>query len=155
LLQAKREVLNRGSSCLEDLSKKQPRRREMKNFWSVASALVVGSLVLSGCGGGGDHNDHAQVKATISIPNVTQGTNFSFDIGAVDAANGRFYFTDRNNKSVDVIDVAANKLVKQILASGAATRARLASAQTTTNRVRTVLTSSLALRSFMSVTLTP
>lgn len=86
----------------------------MRNFWSVALALVVGSLALSGCGGGGDNNDHPQVKATISIPNVTSGTNFSFDIGAVDPANRRFYFTDRNNKSVDIIDVASNKLVKQI-----------------------------------------
>lgn len=86
----------------------------MKNLWSVASTIAIASLLLSGCGGGGDHNNHAEVKATIPIPNVTLGTNFSFDIGAVDRANGRFYFTDRNNKSVDVIDIKTNRLVKQI-----------------------------------------
>src|SRR5689334_2182090 len=87
----------------------------MKNFWLVASTLVVASALVSACGGGGgDHADHPEVKAAIPIPNVSQGTNFSFDIGAVDPANRRFYFTDRNNKSVDVIDVATNRLVKQI-----------------------------------------
>ena len=45
-------------------------------------------------------NVFSELKADIEMPNVTAGTNFSFDIGAVDPANGRFYFTDRNNKSV-------------------------------------------------------
>jgi hypothetical protein len=85
----------------------------MNNCWKVAVPLLAGLLVI-GCGGGDHGNVFPDLKADIQIPNVTAGTNFSFDIGAVDAANGRFYFTDRNNKSVDVIDITTNKLVKQI-----------------------------------------
>ena len=45
---------------------------------------------------------------------MTTGTNFSFDISGIDTVKRRMYFTDRNNKSVDVIDMATNKLLKQI-----------------------------------------
>jgi YVTN family beta-propeller protein len=38
-----------------------------------------------------------------AIPGVGASTNFSFDLGTV--VNGKYYFTDRNNKSVDVIDL--------------------------------------------------
>jgi len=80
----------------------------MNNFWKVAAPLVA-SLLLVGCGGGEHGNVFSELKADIQIPNVTAGTNFSFDIGAVNPANGRFYFTDRNNKSVDVIDTTTKK----------------------------------------------
>jgi len=85
----------------------------MNNFWKVAAPLVA-SFLLVGCGGGEHGNVFPELKADIQIPNVTAGTNFSFDIGAVNPANGRFYFTDRNNKSVDVIDTTTKKLIKQI-----------------------------------------
>ena len=82
---------------------------------TLAILSVSATLVAVGCGsGGGDSNMFPDLKTVIGITNVTVGTNFSFDISAVDARNGRMYFTDRNNKSVDVIDVATNKLVKQI-----------------------------------------
>lgn len=86
----------------------------MKNFWKIGVALVA-SLLLVGCGGGNHGNVFPELKADIPIPNVTDGTNFSFDIAAVDRGNGRFYFTDRNNRSVDVIDTTTNKLIKQIM----------------------------------------
>ena len=48
------------------------------------------------------------------MPNVGAATNFSFDISAVDTVKGRYYFTDRNNKSVDVFDTRTNTFIKQI-----------------------------------------
>jgi DNA-binding beta-propeller fold protein YncE len=48
------------------------------------------------------------------VSNVGITTNFSFDISAVDPVKGRYYFTDRNNKSVDVFDIKTNTFVKQI-----------------------------------------
>src|SRR5437016_5256793 len=74
---------------------------------------VLASLVLCACGGGGSSSTPGFVKV-IGVPNVTSGTNFSFDISAVDPVKERMYFTDRNNKSVDVIDVKTNTFLKQI-----------------------------------------
>lgn len=86
----------------------------MTRLWRGAAALAV-CLILSACnGGGGGGNAFLSLIATILVPNVTTGTNFSFDIAVVDSAAGRMYFTDRNNKSVDVIDIKTNRLLKQI-----------------------------------------
>jgi len=86
----------------------------MHKPWTIG-VLAVFALLLGGCGGGnGDNNNTNGIKAFVSINNVGPGTNFSFDISGVDSAKGRMYFTDRNNKSVDVIDVRTNALLKQI-----------------------------------------
>ena len=80
-------------------------------------ACGLASVVLVGCGGGDNvtiPQDAVAVKRQILVPNVTPTTNFSFDISDVDSAKGRMYFTDRNNKSVDVIDIKTNKFLKFI-----------------------------------------
>jgi DNA-binding beta-propeller fold protein YncE len=74
--------------------------------------MLLAISILTGCGGGG--GDGSGFNGLIAVPGVSAGTNFSFDISAVDSAKGRMYFTDRNNKSVDVIDIASNKVIKQI-----------------------------------------
>ena len=73
---------------------------------------VSASVILSACGGGGGGGSVA--SNFIFVPKVTDTTNFSFDISAVDGAKGRMYFTDRNNQSVDVIDIPTNKFLKRI-----------------------------------------
>jgi hypothetical protein len=81
------------------------------------AASIAAAFLLAGCNGGGSSNNNnngVQLKAFIAVPNVTAGTNFSFDIAAVDSAKGRMYFTDRNNKAVDVIDIRTNTFLKQI-----------------------------------------
>ncbi len=52
--------------------------------------------------------------AIIPVPGVTAGTNFSFDISAVDSVKMRMYFTNRNSASVDVIDIPTNSFLKRI-----------------------------------------
>ena len=87
----------------------------MKGLLALGTSMIA-VLLLYACGGGGGSAPviYPDLKATIAVPGVGASTNFSFDISAVDAGNGRMYFTDRNNKSVDVIDVATNTFVKQI-----------------------------------------
>ena len=86
----------------------------MEAYWKLGVTTLAISI-LAGCGGGGGGNQTSSgIKAVIAIPNVSAGKNFSFDISAVDSVKGRMYFTDRNNKSVDVIDIATSKLLKQI-----------------------------------------
>jgi DNA-binding beta-propeller fold protein YncE len=88
----------------------------MKAFLALP-VILLAALIVVGCnsgGGNGSSNSGAQLKAVIAVPNVGTTTNFSFDISAVDSAKGRYYFTDRNNKSVDVFDIKTNTLIKQI-----------------------------------------
>jgi len=84
----------------------------MMRYTAFGLALVA-SVILCACGGGGGSSTPGFTKV-IAVPNVGPGTNFSFDISGVDGAKGRMYYTDRNNKSVDVIDVATNTFLKQI-----------------------------------------
>jgi len=82
----------------------------MIRYWALSLAFVA-SVILSGCGGG---SSPSQSLKSIAIPGVGTTTNFSFDISAVDGAKHRMYFTDRNNKSVDVIDTDTNTFVMLI-----------------------------------------
>ena len=85
----------------------------MTRYLCLGLAFLA-SVILSGCGGGGGFELPSGFLTVIPVPGVTTGTNFSFDISAVDGAKGRMYFTDRNNKSVDVIDIPTNTFLKQI-----------------------------------------
>lgn len=79
--------------------------------------VILLATLLAGCGGGGGTPTNSGVfqKANINVPNVGAATNFSFDISGVDPVKGRYYFTDRNNKSVDVFDTKTNTFIKQIM----------------------------------------
>jgi len=83
----------------------------------ASGAIVAAALALASCNNGGgssNNNSGVALKAVMSVPNVGAATNFSFDISAVDPVKGRYYFTDRNNKSVDVFDIKTNTFIKQI-----------------------------------------
>src|ERR1700704_281435 len=86
----------------------------MKIFRTLGTIMLL-ALLLAGCGGGGgSNNSGVSFKQSIAVPNVGATTNFSFDISVVDPVMGRYYFTDRNNKSVDVFDIKTNAFIKQI-----------------------------------------
>ena len=82
----------------------------------VAWIAVAGAaLVLSACNDGNSHNDSSpHITSKIAIPSIGGSSNFSFDLGTVDQSRGLYYFTDRNNKSVDVVDIHNNTLVRQV-----------------------------------------
>ncbi|MFL9859494.1 hypothetical protein PQR72_27810 [Paraburkholderia madseniana] len=84
----------------------------------VLGITVLSASLLTACGGGDNLSSSGvpHVVADIAIPGVGPGVNFSFDLG--DISGGRFFFTDRNNAAVDVIDIASQKLVAQIKGSG-------------------------------------
>jgi hypothetical protein len=89
----------------------------------LAGAFAAAS-VLAACGGGGDNQPiFPALQQAIAVPGVSATTNYNFDIGVVDSAAGRYYYTDRTNKSVDVIDTHSNKLIAQYTAGFAGTGA--------------------------------
>lgn len=89
----------------------------MKTYFTLGACLLTSALLVA-CGGGGNGGfqgmEGVSLNTGIPITGITPSTNFSFDISDVDSGRGQMYFTDRNNKSVDVIDIKSNTLVKQI-----------------------------------------
>ncbi len=86
-----------------------------KYMW--ANALVASAAVaIAGCSGDDLNNGGPHHVSDISVPNVKAGVNFSFDIGVV--LGSRYYFTDRNNASLDQIDIPSKAFVKLIQGSG-------------------------------------
>jgi len=81
---------------------------------SVLLATTV--VVLAGCGGHDNDNTGPRYVSDIGVPNVKPGVNFSFDIGVVSGSH--YYFTDRNNASLDQIDIPSKTFVKAIQGSG-------------------------------------
>jgi len=81
----------------------------------ATAAIATAALFIGACNDSNNKSDSGpRVIAKIAIPNITSTSNFSFDLGTVDAAKGLYYFTDRNNASVDVIDTRTNSLVRQV-----------------------------------------
>ena len=70
--------------------------------------IAAGIVALAGCGGGGGNNNVVTAAADIPVNGITAGSTFSFDLGTV--VNGKYFLTDRNNKSVDMVDVATHTI---------------------------------------------
>jgi hypothetical protein len=83
---------------------------------TILACVVAAALgFLGGCGGGRSGSPDAPV-GDVKVANITTGSTFSFDISTV--LNGKFFVTDRNNKAVDVVDIATMK-VSLITGTGA------------------------------------
>ncbi len=83
---------------------------------------LAASLALVGCGSGGGDGSHAattftymgpNLLTTASVPGISSAVSYSFDLGTVDAGTGRYYVTDRTNKSIDVVDTSSNTVIAQ------------------------------------------
>jgi len=78
---------------------------------------AVTAVVLAACGG--DDNgapSGPRFVQQIAVPGVGAGTNYSFDISAVSGTT--YYYTDRNNAAVDVVDIPTLKVTAQITGAG-------------------------------------
>jgi hypothetical protein len=86
----------------------------------MKKTLIVCSLaatLLSACGGGGnDAPSGPRYVSQIAIAGVGTGTNYSFDISGVSGST--FYFTDRNNRAVQGIDIPSLKVTSTIVGTG-------------------------------------
>ncbi len=88
-------------------------------------AMLSLATALAGCGGHDDGTppaapvavDNPHLLQQIAISGVGASTNYSFDISTVSGST--YYFTDRNNKSVDAIDIPTLTQAAQIVGSGA------------------------------------
>ena len=76
----------------------------MKKLFAVGIAAPI--LILSGCGGDSGVNNAggASPKGVLAVPGISSAVTYSFDLGTVDASTGKYYVTDRTNKSIDVVD---------------------------------------------------
>jgi hypothetical protein len=76
-------------------------------------ASVCLALILAACGGG---DSGPRFINSTAIPGVGAGTNFSFDLGLV--SGSKYFFTDRNNASIDVFDTQTSALIAQVKGTG-------------------------------------
>ena len=81
----------------------------------LVSCIGVLGMLVAACGGGDFSGPRLLGQTTIT--GVGAGTNFGFDLGLV--VGNRYYFTDRNNASVDVFDTSNSALIAQIKGTGA------------------------------------
>lgn len=70
--------------------------------------VLLATVILAGCGGGGGGVTSGMGANIATISNIPGNALTSWDLGVVDTAGGRYYFTDRNNKSVDEFDTNGN-----------------------------------------------
>jgi DNA-binding beta-propeller fold protein YncE len=75
--------------------------------WNLYLASTVAALALAGAA------NAAELKQIATIP-VPGEALTSFDISFIDQKTRRFYFADRSNKSVDIVDTKNNKWVGRI-----------------------------------------
>jgi hypothetical protein len=68
----------------------------------------VATALIAACGGGGSSSSPDGPIGDVKVASITTGSTFSFDLGTV--VNGKYYLTDRNNKALDVIDIATMKI---------------------------------------------
>lgn len=90
------------------------------NMKQSSLVMVLAAAALAACGGGGGDAvpvDNPHLVQQIAISGVGAGTNYSYDIGAVSGST--YYYTDRNNLSVDAIDIPTLKQTAQVVGSGA------------------------------------
>ena len=88
----------------------------------MLSIALIAATQLAGCGSNSNSGSSTPsfYLGEIAVPGITVGTNFSFDLGLVtNHGPGRYYFTDRNNQSVDVVDIASGQMIAQIKGAGA------------------------------------
>ncbi len=83
----------------------------------MLSIAVIATTQLAACGGGGGGGGGNGLPSNaigeILVPTANVGTNFSFDLGLVtNHSAGRYYFTDRLNKAVDMVDIASGTLTR-------------------------------------------
>ncbi len=78
--------------------------------------IAAGIVVVAGCNGGGGNNNIVHSAADIKVNSIAAGATFSFDLGIV--VNGKYFVTDRNNKSLDMVDIAT-RTVTYITGTGA------------------------------------
>ena len=84
----------------------------IKQCGALVAAGSMVALMLAACGGSDDSsNSTPHLITNIAVPNSTS-PSFSFDISYAD--QGKYFLADRNNKAVDVVDTATNKLIAQI-----------------------------------------
>lgn len=91
---------------------------------TAALVYVAATLALASCGGSsnngssGTASNGATLASLVGVTGVGPTTNFGFDLGTI--IGDRYYFTDRNNASVDVFSTSPTvQQIAQIKGTGA------------------------------------
>src|SRR6267143_69250 len=92
-------------------------RRQIRDL--VCGTAVSGLVLLSGCSSSSTPGTSTGTTASIlAVPGISSAVTYSFDLGVYDSATGKYYVTDRTNKSIDVVDTRNGLAVTQFKPAG-------------------------------------
>ncbi|HEY2558134.1 MAG TPA: hypothetical protein VGI48_00310 [Caldimonas sp.] len=86
----------------------------------MKKTLITGAfagLLLAACGGDDNTPTGPRFVQQVAVPGVGAGTNYSFDLSLVNGTT--YYYTDRTNAAVEVVDIPTLKVTAQITGTGA------------------------------------
>jgi hypothetical protein len=94
--------------------------RKLKSYAVVTTLFAASTLLLAlyGCGGSDSSTGPGpRLQSITRLPNIDATAAFSYDIATIDPDTNTYYLADRNNRSIDVIDMATGTLKAQFKAS--------------------------------------
>jgi hypothetical protein len=92
-------------------------RRQIRDL--VCGTAVSGLVLLSGCSSSSSPSTSSGTLSNVlTVPGISSTVTYSFDLGVYDSATGKYYVTDRTNKSIDVVDVNNGLAVTQFKPAG-------------------------------------
>src|SRR5713101_1416344 len=95
----------------------QMQRSQIRDL--VCGTAVSGLVLLSGCSSSSNPGTGSgQLSNVLTVPGISSTVTYSFDLGAYDPTTGKYYVTDRTNKSIDVVDVNNGLAVSQFKPAG-------------------------------------
>src|SRR6266568_1322872 len=95
----------------------QMQRKQIRDL--VCGTAVSGLVLLSGCGSNSNPGTSPGMLSNIlSVPGISSAVTYSFDLGVYDSATGKYYVTDRTNRSIDVVSVNNGLAVTQFKPAG-------------------------------------
>src|SRR6266853_397563 len=95
----------------------QMQRNQIRDL--VCGTAVSGLVLLSGCSSSSNPGTSSGMLSNIlSVPGISSAVTYSFDLGVYDSATGKYYVTDRTNRSIDVLDVNNGLAVTQFKPAG-------------------------------------
>lgn len=100
------KTLDRAYCCCSNAGRGSPSRAMLLAAAAVAVTFAVPALAQT--------PGQTKLQSVIPVPGVTGANSFYYDGSFVDVGRRLYYLGDRSTKGIDIVDIAANKVVAQV-----------------------------------------
>lgn len=101
-------------SCKIGVDGQQRGRRAMAAGKWVWQAITMAAALAAGMPAWAQAPGKIHLQQVIAVPGVTSADTFYYDGSIVDEGRRLYYLSDRTTKGIDIVDIAANKVVAQM-----------------------------------------